>query len=199
MGARAPTVPTVTRPLIITQKNCSWTPFAQNLISITSQFSLRSLAHLQIFAFNHWTYHKKDTMSMVSYIYKLSGNHQCMQAYQMLLFRWGSKKFMNSLTSIIFLSLVVFFPLQVLHLWASLTISPLASHLSQGLCICCIMPGPICLVMTFMPRPLQIEHFSTLLPPFPSHFPQATSRLIASFRSLPLYKSSRLTVSWERI
>ena len=54
---------------------------------------------------------------------------------------------------------------------------------------------PICLVITFIPLPWHVVHFSTLDPPFPLHFSQQISRVTANFRVFPLYKSSRPTAN----
>merc|ERR1712061_248218 len=95
------------------------------------------------------------------------------------------------LTSMIFFSLVVLLPLQVLHfLLAGITL-PWPSQSSQAPCICWIMPGPICRVVILIPRPWHPVQSLTSPPPCPSQFSQMTSIEAASFLVFPLYNSSR--------
>ena len=101
-------------------------------------------------------------------------------------------------TSRIFFSRTIFLPLQLLHLSLGLIRSPWPWHSMQTDWICWTIPGPIWWILICIPVPRQLGQHSTapFLPPRPSHLSQITFFCRASFLVAPLYKSSKVTVSW---
>lgn len=111
---------------------------------------------------------------------------------------WPSTMPLSTCTSRIFLSRITFLPWQCLQRSLGLIISPCPRHSGHTVWIWCNMPGPSCWTCTCIPDPLHVEHCSTapFFPPRPSHFSQITFFCSASFLTVPLYSSSKVTVSW---
>jgi len=73
-------------------------------------------------------------------------------------------------TSSIFLSLIVFLPLQYLQRSRGLIRSPCPLQSEHIVCKCCNIPGPNCWICTCNPEPWHVEHCSTepFFPPTPN-------------------------------
>lgn len=99
-------------------------------------------------------------------------------------------------TFIVFISCLIFFPLQALHFFVGSTLSPYPLHSSHGPDLCEYIPGPNCIITVLIPFPLQPLQVTTALasvPPTPLHFAHILCLSISNSVSFPLYKSSRVT------
>jgi len=88
-----------------------------------------------------------------------------------------------------FLSRLTFLPLQALHLFSMLIISPWPLQCSQGPVDWEYIPGPICLILVTIPLPLQCGQVTTAVasvPPIPSQTLQTRYLSTSTSISLPL-------------
>ena len=83
----------------------------------------------------------------------------------------------------------------------SIFILPVPEQGRQGCCICWIM-GPNWRIVTFIPRPWQLEHVFNLVAPFPKQYKHCFLRVNFRFLVVPSYNSLSVKgiffIHWRR-